>query len=76
MEMMSTQLSEQDGKQSNIEDTLTTQIDNQAEELKKQVEAYREQTKVKVEEEKQLITVLKEYKAKYTEFQQATKSSK
>ena len=65
MELMTTQLGEQDGKQSGIEDTLTTQIDNQAEELKKQVEAYKEQTKVKVEEEKQLLNVLKEYKAKY-----------
>lgn len=31
---------------------------------------------MKQEEEKQLLTVLKEYKAKYLEFQQATKSSK
>lgn len=76
MELMTTQLGEQDGKQSGIEDTLTTQIDTQAEELKKQVEAYKEQTKIKVDEEKQLIGVLKEYKAKYLEFQQATKFSK
>ena len=55
---------------------MTTQIDTQAEELKKQVEAYKEQTKLKIEEEKQLITVLKDYRAKYQEFQQATKSSK
>lgn len=65
MELMTKQLGEQDGKQSGIEDTLTTQIDTQAEELKKQVEAYKEQTKVKIEEEKQLLKVLKEYKAKY-----------
>ena len=55
---------------------MTTQIDTQAEELKKQVEAYKEQTKLKIEEEKQLVTVLKDYRAKYQEFQQATKSSK
>jgi len=55
---------------------LTTQIDTQAEELKKQVEAYKEQTKLKIEEEKQLVAVLKDYRAKYQEFQQATKSSK
>ena len=40
------------------------------------MEAYKAQTKVKVEEEKQLIGVLTEYKAKYKEFQQATKFSK
>ena len=73
---MSTQLGEQSGKQEDIESTLTTQIDTQAEELKKQVEAYKEQTKVKHEEEKQMINVLKEYKAKFQEFQQATKFSK
>ena len=55
---------------------MTTQIDTQAEELKKQVEAYKEQTKLKIEEEKQLVAVLKDYRAKYQEFQQATKSSK
>ena len=44
---------------------MTTQIDTQAEELKKQVEAYKEQTKLKIEEEKQLVTVLKDYRAKY-----------
>jgi len=76
MEMMSKQLEEQDGKSAGIEDTLTTQINTQAEEIKKQVEAYKEQTKLKVEEEKQLVQVLKDYKAKYQEFQQATKFSK
>ena len=65
MELMTQQLGEQDGKQSGIEDTLTSQIDTQALELKKQVDAYKEQTKLKIEEEKQLIKVLKEYKAKY-----------
>lgn len=51
MEMMTAQLIEQDGKQENIHSTLTTQIDSQAEELKKQVEAYKEQTKIKIGEE-------------------------
>ena len=62
---MTSQINEQDSKQGTIEDTLSSQINNQAEEIKKQVEAYKEQTKVKQEEEKQLLTVLKEYKAKY-----------
>ena len=74
--LMNEQMSEQDGKSTSITDTLETQIDNQAEELQKQVAAYKEQTLVKIEEEKQLLGVLKEYKQKYQEFQQATKSSK
>ena len=69
-------MTEQDGKSTSITDTLETQIDNQAEELQKQVAAYKEQTLVKIEEEKQLLGVLKEYKQKYQEFQQATKTSK
>ncbi len=76
MELMTTQMSEQDGKSTSIEDTLNVQINTQAEEIKKQVEAYKEQTKIKVEEEKSLINVLKEYKAKYQEFNKATQSSK
>ena len=62
---MKTQLEEQGGKQDSIETTLGTQIDTQAEEIKKQVEVYKEQTKAKLEEEKQMINVLKEYKQKY-----------
>lgn len=42
MELMSTQMSEQDGKSTSIEDTLNVQINTQAEEIKKQVEAYKE----------------------------------
>ena len=45
-------MTEQDGKSTSITDTLETQIDNQAEELQKQVAAYKEQTLVKIEEEK------------------------
>lgn len=64
-ELMNTQMNEQDGKSGNISETLETQIDSQAEELQKQVTQYKEQTALKIEEEKQLLTVLKEYKAKY-----------
>lgn len=76
MELMDKQIEEQNNKQNGIEDTLTTQIDTQAEELKKQVEAYKEQTKLKLDEEQQLISVLKSYKQKYQEFKQATLFSK
>lgn len=38
MELMTKQLEEQGDKQESIETTLTAQIDNQAEELKKQVD--------------------------------------
>lgn len=73
---MDKQIEDQNNKQNGIEDTLTTQIDTQAEELKKQVEAYKEQTKLKLEEEQQLISVLKSYKQKFQEFKQATLFSK
>jgi len=74
--MMDKQLDEQESKQNGIEDTLTTQIDSQAEELKKQVEAYKQQTKIKQDEEQQLIAVLKSYKQKYQEFRQASLQTK
>lgn len=76
MGMMDKQLDEQESKQNGIEDTLTTQIDSQAEELKKQVEAYKQQTKIKQDEEQQLIAVLKSYKQKYQEFRQASLQTK
>ena len=75
-ELMQKQLAEQESKTSNIEETLHSQITTQAEELKKNVEVYRENTKIKLEEEKQLLKVLTDYKGKFKEFQKATKSSK
>ena len=62
---MTKQLEEQGSKQGEIQSTLDEQIDNQATELAKQVEAYKEQIIVKQNEEKEMVKVLKEYKAKY-----------
>ena len=62
---MTKQLEEQGSKQGEIQSTLDEQIDNQAIELAKQVEAYKEQIVVKQNEEKEMVKVLKEYKAKY-----------
>ena len=76
MELMQKQIAEQDEKQNSIEDTLSGQIQNQIGEIHKQCDLYKEQTKVKVDEEKQLLSVLKEYKAKYQEYEKATKTSK
>lgn len=40
------------------------------------MEAYKEQIVVKQNEEKEMVKVLKEYRAKYQEFEKATKTSK
>ena len=40
------------------------------------MEAYKEQIKIKQNEEKEMVKVLKEYKSKYQEFEKATKTSK
>ena len=65
MEIMSKQLADQGSKQGEIQSSLDEQIDAQATELAKQVEAYKEQIVVKQNEEKEMVKVLKEYKSKY-----------
>ena len=55
---------------------MNSKILTQEEEIKKQVGFYGEQTKVKQEEEKELVKVLNDYKKKYEEFSKAMKKSK
>lgn len=44
--------------------------------MKKQIDLYKENTATKINEEKELLKVLKDYKGRYTEFEKATKKSK
>ena len=48
----------------------------QEDEIKKQIGIYQEQTQLKLNEEKELVKVLNDYKKKYDEFSKAMKKSK
>ena len=55
---------------------MTSKISNQEDEIKKQIEIYRQQNVVKIEEEKELVKVYNDYKKKYEEFSKSMKRSK
>lgn len=74
-ELMAKQLSEQDTKEVEIRETMDSQIDKQAESLRAQITQFQEQTKAKLKEEQELVTLLREYKTRYQEFSQSSKNS-
>lgn len=55
---------------------MSRKIEQQEGEIRKQVEVYKEQTRIKQEEEVELVKVLADYKKKYDEFSKAMKKSR
>ena len=74
--LMDDQIAEKTAASSTIEEDMTKKILGQEEEIRKQVAVYSEQTRIKTEEEKQLVSVLADYKKKYEEFSGAMKKSR
>lgn len=75
-QIMDTQLSEKEKTSGQIEEDMQQKIASQEEEIKKQIQVYKEQTEIKIGEEKELIKVFNDYKAKYDEFDKALKKSR
>ena len=75
-EMMDNQIQEKEKTSGSIEEEMTSKISNQEDEIKKQIEIYRQQNVVKIEEEKELVKVYNDYKKKYEEFSKSMKRSK
>ena len=75
-ELMEKQLEEKEQSQSSIEQDMQLKITEQEEEIKKQIEVYSENTKVKREERDELQRVFVDYKDKYDSFVRALKKSR
>ena len=74
--MMDKQIEEKEKTSGSIEEEMTSKISNQEDEIKKQIEVYRQQNVIKIEEEKELVKVYNDYKKKYEEFSKSMKRSK
>lgn len=73
--LMDEQIADKTSSGQNIEEEMTAKILLQEQEIKKQIEVYSAQAKIKTEEEAQLVSVLADYKKKYEEFSAAMKKS-
>jgi hypothetical protein len=74
--LMDDQIAEKTASTNIIEEDMTKKILTQEEEIRKQVAVYTEKTRIKDEEEAQLVTVLADYKKKYEDFSGAIKKSR
>ena len=74
--LMDEQIVEKERTSGTIEDEMSGKIYAQQDEIKKQVLIYQEQTKIKAEEEVELVRVLADYKKKHDEFAKAMKKSR
>lgn len=68
-------IAEKEAKSDVVSEDITSQIDKQVEQITKRIEIYQKQIEIKATEEMELLTVLKDYKAKFTDFEKATKKS-
>jgi hypothetical protein len=69
MELMKSVLTEKDSSGDSIQNQLNETIERNAADVKKQIELFKSQTEIKKTEEKELLTVLKDYRKKYQEFE-------
>ena len=69
MELMKSVLTEKDSSGNSIQNQLEETIERNAADVKKQIELFKSQTEIKKTEEKELLTVLKDYRKKYQEFE-------
>lgn len=69
MELMKGVLTEKDSSGNSIQNQLEETIERNAADVKKQIELFKSQTEIKKTEEKELLTVLKDYRKKYQEFE-------
>jgi 5S rRNA maturation endonuclease (ribonuclease M5) len=65
MELMKSVLTEKDSSGDSIQNQLNETIERNAADVKKQIELFKSQTEIKKTEEKELLTVLKDYRKKY-----------
>ena len=74
--LMEKELSNKEEGTAKIQEQMTEQLSTQEVDVKKQIEIYSEQAKLKKKEEEEMQKVLNEYKTRYNEFEKSVKQSK
>ena len=69
MELMKSVLSEKDQSGDSIQTQLNETIEKNAADVSRQIELFKTQAELKKHEEKELLTVLKDYRQKYQQFE-------
>ena len=72
-ELMDKSLTEKESGKANLKEQMETTLSTQQEQLKKEIEDYREACDKKVKEEQELDNVLKQYRERYQEFDKGLK---